>query len=91
MAEFIDGEAISNDQRVELYEGGEVWVIQTTMVAEHAKPAQEIKLDAAAAMKLLDFLQLHQDRLNRHARAGRRDIEVKDAEEQAHQDWANDE
>ena len=91
MAAFIDGEALSNDQRVELNEEGVVWLIQTAMVAENSRPNQEIKLDAVAAMKLHDFLQLHQDRLNRHARAEYRDIEAKDAEEQAHEDWSNDE
>ena len=91
MAAFIDGKALSNDQRVELYEEGVVWLIQTAVVAENTRANQEIKLDAVAAMKLLDFLQLHQDRLTRHARAGQRDIEAKDAEEQAHEDWSNDE
>ena len=91
MAAFIDGEALSNDQRVELNEEGVVWLIQTATVAENTRSSQEIKLDAVAAMRLLDFLQLHQDRLNRQAQADHRDIEAKDAEEQAHQDWSNDE
>ena len=59
MAALIDGVTLSPDQRVELYEGGVVWIIQTAMVAENSKANQEIKLDAKDAMQLLEFLQLH--------------------------------
>src|SRR5438105_3662851 len=63
MAAFIDGIALSNDQRVELYEEGVVWIIQTPMIAENAKPAQEIKLSPDAALALMQFLEINAERL----------------------------
>ena len=53
MAEIVDRMELSQHQRVELYEEGGV------------KPAQAIKLDAAAATRLFDFLLLYEEQLVR--------------------------
>jgi hypothetical protein len=67
MSILIDGEALSNTQCVEIYEGSDIWIIQTAMVEVDAKPNAEIRLDARAATKLYDFLLLHMDRIHRAA------------------------
>jgi hypothetical protein len=66
MAFLIDGDTLSEDQRVELFERGQISIIQTSMVSEQAKPNAEIKFDAKAALKLLDFLLMHQGQLAIH-------------------------
>jgi hypothetical protein len=77
MAALLDSQQIAPQVYVELYEGGETWLIRASFIETKEQPLAEVKLDAAAAMRLLDFLQVHQDRLNQHA--------------QAYQDWTNDE
>ncbi len=68
MAEFsqkraiIDCETLSNDQSVEVYEGGVIWLHDNGT-------GQDIELDAQAASKLYDFLLLHRDRIHRAAQA----------------------
>ena len=63
MAAIIDRMDLSNDQRVELYEEGVAWVVQEAVPGVRA--AQEIKLDAAAATRLLEFLQVYEEELVR--------------------------
>jgi hypothetical protein len=63
MAVIIDCMELSNDQRVELYEEGVTWIVQAVVPGVQA--AQEIKLDAAAATKLFDFLLLYEEALAR--------------------------
>ena len=63
MAAIIDCMELSNDQRVELYEEGVAWLVQAAVPAGRA--AQEIKLDAAAATRLLEFLQVYEEELVR--------------------------
>ena len=63
MAAIIDRMALSQHQRVELYEAGVTWIVQAAVVGKQV--AQEIKLDAAAATQLFDFLLLYQERLAR--------------------------
>ena len=63
MAVIIDRMELSNDQRVELYEEGVTWIVQAAVPG--VKPAQEVKLDAAAATRLFDFLLLYQEELTR--------------------------
>ena len=63
MAVIIDRMELSNDQRVELYEEGVTWIVQAAVPG--ARVAQEIKLDAAAATRLLDFLLLYEEQLVR--------------------------
>lgn len=85
MAALIDGEALGTTQRVELYEEGIVWIIDT----DKAENRKEIKLDAAAATRLFDFLQLHQDRLSRQAHAQEENpVDWKAIDEQAKVDLA---
>ena len=60
MAELIDQQELAQTQYADLLEGGEVWIHDNATF-------QDIKLDAKAATKLLDFLLLHRDRLQRHA------------------------
>jgi hypothetical protein len=62
MAEIIDRMELSNDQRVELDEHGITWLVQEF---EPGKPAQIMRIDAAAATMLFDFLLLYQERLVR--------------------------
>ena len=62
MAENIDRMELSKDQRVELDEEGITWLVQAL---EPGKPAQVMRLDAAAATMLFDFLLLYQERLAR--------------------------
>ncbi len=63
MAVIIDHMELSNDQRVELYEEGVTWIVQAAVPGVRA--AQEIKLDAAAATRLLDFLLIYEEELVR--------------------------
>ena len=63
MAEIIDRMELSNDQRLELDEDSVTWLVQEA--APGVKPAQKIRLDAAAATRLLDFLLLYQEQLAR--------------------------
>jgi hypothetical protein len=63
MAEIIDRMELSNDQQVELDEDGITWLVQE--VEPGVKPAQIMRLDAAAATMLFDFLLLYQERLTR--------------------------
>ena len=63
MAVIIDRMELSNDKRVELYEEGVTWIVQEQVPG--VKAAQEIKLDAAAATRLFDFLLLYQEELTR--------------------------
>ncbi len=63
MAVIIDRMELSNDQRVELYEEGVTWIVLAAVPGVRA--AQEIKLDAAAATRLLDFLLLYEEELVR--------------------------
>ncbi len=64
MAALIDLMELGERRRVELYKGGVVWVIEAPGVPG-ARNAAEIKLTAAAATRLLDFLQLYEERLAR--------------------------
>ena len=61
MAEIVDRMELSHYQRVELYEEGVTWLVQE--VEPGGKPAQAIKLDAAAATRLFDFLMLYEEQL----------------------------
>lgn len=63
MAAIIDRMELSHNQRVELYEEGVTWIVQEAVPG--MKAAQEIKLDAAAATRLLDFLLLYEEQLVR--------------------------
>jgi hypothetical protein len=63
MAETIDRMELSQHQRVELYEEGVTRLVQAAVPGE--RMAQEIKLDAAAATRLLDFLLLYEEELVR--------------------------
>ena len=63
MAVIIDRMELGHNQHVELYEEGVTWIVQES--APGSKPAQEIKLDAAAASRLFDFLLLYQEQLVR--------------------------
>jgi hypothetical protein len=61
MAEIVDRMELSHNQRVELYEEGVTWIVQEAIPG--ARVAQEIKLDAAAATRLFDFLLLYEEQL----------------------------
>jgi len=63
MAEIIDRMELSHNQRVELDEEGVTWLVQA--VVPGVKPAQTMRLDAAAATRLFDFLLLYQEELVR--------------------------
>lgn len=63
MAALIGQMELSRDQRVELYEEGVIWLVQES--APGGKPAQEIKLDAAAAIRLFDLLLEYEEQLVR--------------------------
>jgi hypothetical protein len=63
MAEMIDRMELSNDQRVELDEEGVTWIVQALVPG--VPTAQTIRLDAAAATRLFDFLLLYQEELVR--------------------------
>jgi hypothetical protein len=62
MAALIDQAKLGARQRVELYEDGLVWLIQESD-APGARNVAEIKLTAAAATELFEFLLLNQARL----------------------------
>ena len=61
MAKIVDRMELSQHQRVELYEEGVTWIVQEQVPG--VKAAQEIKLDAAAATRLFDFLLLYEEQL----------------------------
>ncbi len=63
MAVIIDRMELSNDQRVELDEECVTWLVQALVPG--VKPAQTIRLDAAAATRLLEFLQVYEEELVR--------------------------
>jgi hypothetical protein len=63
MAALIDRMELSKNQWVELYEEGVTWLVQAAVPG--VKAAQEIKLDAAAATRLFDFLLLYEEQLVR--------------------------
>ncbi len=63
MAEIIDRMELSKAQRVELDEDGVTWLVQAPVPG--VKVAQNIRLDAAAAARLLDFLLVYQEQLVR--------------------------
>jgi hypothetical protein len=63
MAVIIDLMELSHNERVELYEEGVTRVVQEAVPGE--RMAQEIKLDAAATTRLLDFLLLYEEQLVR--------------------------
>jgi len=63
MAEMIDRMELSNNQRVELDEECVTWIVQAPVPGVTA--AQKIRLDAAAATRLFDFLLLYEERLAR--------------------------
>jgi len=63
MAEIVDQMALSQHLRVELYEEGETWIVQERV--PDVQPAQAVKLDAAAATQLFDFLLIYQEQLVR--------------------------
>ncbi len=63
MAAIIDRMELSHNQRVELDEEGVTRIVQALVPGVPA--AQTIKLDAAAATQLFDFLLLYQEELVR--------------------------
>ena len=63
MAEIVDRMELSQNQRVELYEEGVTWIVQEQVPG--VKAAQEIKLDAAAATRLFEFLLVYEEQLVR--------------------------
>jgi len=58
---FVAAQELADRKRVELHEGGWIWLAELAM--EEPQPVCEIGLDPAAAVKLFDFLLLHADRL----------------------------
>ncbi len=62
MAEIIDRMELGDRLRVELYEGGQVWIIKQGEVPG-ARTVAELRLTAATALQLLEFLQLWEERL----------------------------
>ena len=63
MAALVDQMELSHHQRVELYDEGVTWLVQELVPG--LKAAQAVKLDAAAATRLLDFLLLYEEELVR--------------------------
>ena len=63
MAALVDWMELSQHQRVELDEDGVTWLVQALVPG--VKAAQKIRLDAAAAARLLDFLLLNEEDLVR--------------------------
>jgi len=63
MLESINAVELGNNQRVELREGGIVWLAQVALSDGESRPACEITIDAPGAMVLLDFLLVHANRL----------------------------
>lgn len=73
MAALLDSQQIASQVQVELYEGGETWLVRFSFTETKEQPLAEIKLDASAAAQLLAFLRLHEDRLIREAGNNRGD------------------
>lgn len=65
MSALLDSQQIAPQVQVELYEGGETWLIRFSFTETKEQPLAEIKLDASAATRLLAFLRLHEGRLLR--------------------------
>jgi hypothetical protein len=63
MAAIIDSRELNQAQRVELDEVGVTWLVQAQTPGSNT--LQTIRLDAAAATRLFDFLLLYQDELVR--------------------------
>ncbi len=63
MAALLDWMELSKGQRVELDEDGVTWLVQAPVPGVTA--AQKIRLDAASATRLFDFLLLYEERLAR--------------------------
>ena len=63
MAVLVDRMELSQHQHVELHEEGVTWLVQEAVPGVTA--AQKIRLDAAAAARLLDFLLLYEEQLVR--------------------------
>ena len=63
MAAIIDRMELSQAQRVELDEEGVTWLVQALVPG--VKAPQKIRLDAAAATMLFDFLLLNEEWLVR--------------------------
>ena len=61
MAALVDRMELSKDQRVELDEECVTWIVQEPVSG--VKAAQKIRLDAAAATMLFDFLLLYEEHL----------------------------
>ena len=61
VAALLDWMELSQAQRVELDEDGVTWLVQGLVPGVTA--AKKIRLDAAAAARLLDFLLLYQEQL----------------------------
>lgn len=59
MAALLGSAKLSDNQRVELYEDGILWLVQE----EQGKVVREIRLDAVAVGWLIDFLLLSEERL----------------------------
>lgn len=67
MAALVDSQQIAPQVQVELYEGGETWLIRFSFIETKEQPLAEIKLDASAASQLLAFLRSHEDHLIKEA------------------------
>ena len=61
MAAIIDSMELGQAQRVELDEAGVTWLVQEPVPGVTA--VQKIRLDAAAAFNLFDFLLLYEEQL----------------------------
>ena len=61
MAAIIDSMELGQAQRVELDEEGVTWLVQEPVSGVTA--VQKIRLDAAAASNLFDFLLLYEEQL----------------------------
>lgn len=61
MAALLGSAKLSDNQRVELYEGGLLWLVQI----EQGRAVKDFRLDAAAVGWLIDFLYLHEDEFDR--------------------------
>lgn len=59
MGKLFDFEEVGTHQVADIQDG-DVWIHDNALF-------QDIKLDAKAALKLLDFLTLHQEHLKKHA------------------------
>ena len=61
MAAILGSAKLSDNQRVELYEGGVLYLVQV----EQGRAVRDFRLDAAAVGWLVDFLHLHKDEFAR--------------------------